>query len=107
MNKLERIVADQLDSVGIKYKFQFFISDNRVCKSYDFKLDGLPIILEIDGDFWHGNPNTKNHYDKVDDVKQNDEIKSKMANDRGYKVIRLWERDIKKDPSIVLKSLND
>jgi very-short-patch-repair endonuclease len=28
-----------------------------------------------------------------------------MAAKRGYKVIRLWESDIKKDSSIILKSL--
>ena len=42
MNKLEKLVADTLDKAGIKYTFQFFITDNGICKSYDFKIKGKP-----------------------------------------------------------------
>jgi G:T-mismatch repair DNA endonuclease (very short patch repair protein) len=103
MNKLEKIVADELDKISIPYYFQYFITDNGICKSYDFKIKQKPIILEIDGDFWHGNPNTKNHFSKVSIVKKNDTLKENMAKNRGYKVIRLWERDIKKNPSLIGK----
>jgi len=68
-----------------------------VCKSYDFKIKDKPFIIEVDGDFWHGNPNTKSHFDKVVIVKENDLLKKEMAKNRGYKVVRLWERDINKD----------
>lgn len=105
MNKLEKIVAEELDKNGIQYTFQFFIIENRICKSYDFKIKGRPIIIEVDGDFWHGNPNVKHHYENVDEVKTNDLMKDIIASERGYKVIRLWESDIKKDPSVILKVL--
>ena len=103
MNKLEKIVADELDKAGIAYHFQFFIVENKICKSYDFKIKNKPIIIEVDGDFWHGNPAQKNHYEKVEEIRINDVLKNELAAQRGYKVIRLWESDIKKDPSIVLK----
>jgi very-short-patch-repair endonuclease len=103
MNKIEKMIADELDKAGISYHFQFFIVEGKVCKSYDFKIKGKPLIIEVDGDFWHGNPKQKNHYEKVDEVKTNDLMKDLIAVGRGYKVIRLWESDIKKDPSIVLK----
>jgi len=105
MNKLERSVADQLDKAGIKYTFQFFIVRNGICKSYDFKIKRKPIILEVDGDFWHGNPAITNHYEKSDEVKGNDKIKTDLANKRGYRVVRLWESDIKANPFIVVESL--
>jgi very-short-patch-repair endonuclease len=101
MNKLEKLVADTLDSANIKYKFQFFINDGNVCRSYDFKIKHKPLILEIDGDYWHGNPNIKSHYFGVEKIKANDLLKERMANTRGYKVIRFWESDIKKDVSII------
>ena len=103
MNKLERLVADEFDKANISYYFQYFIMDNGVCKSYDFKIKGKPLIIEVDGDFWHGNPNTKNHHIHVDETIENDKLKMKMAESRGLKIIRLWESDIKNDPSIVLK----
>lgn len=103
MNKLETLVAEQLDKASISYHFQYFINDDGVCKSYDFKIKDKPLIIEVDGDFWHGNPLKPNHYDKVDDVRENDKLKDEMARKQGIQVIRLWESDIKKDPSIVLK----
>lgn len=103
MNKLEKMVADELDKAGVVYHFQFFIVENGVCKSYDFKIKGKPLIIETDGDFWHGNPAQKNHYEKVNEIRANDALKDELATRKGYRVIRLWERDIKKDPSIVLK----
>jgi G:T-mismatch repair DNA endonuclease (very short patch repair protein)/DNA-directed RNA polymerase subunit RPC12/RpoP len=106
MNKLERLVADQLDKSKIKYKFQYFINDGSLCKSYDFKINGKPLILEVDGDFWHGNPSKLNHYEKVNEVKQNDRLKEEMASKRNIKVVRLWESDIKKDHSIVMRTLS-
>lgn len=105
MNKLEKVVADELDKARVPYHFQYFIVENEICKSYDFKIKGKPIIIEVDGDFWHGNPARSNHYDKVDTVRRNDRIKDEIAMKRGYKVVRLWESDIKKDRGIVLKAL--
>lgn len=105
MNKLEKLVADTLDYAGVKYKYQFFINENGVCRSYDFKIKGKPLILEIDGDYWHGNPTTKHHYFNVEKTKENDKLKDEMASKRGYKIIRLWESDVKRDPSIILTYL--
>lgn len=105
MNKLEQKVADELKRNGIDYTFQFFINEGDVCKSYDFKIKGKPIIIEVDGDFWHGNPSKTNHYEKVDEIKVNDLMKDLIAAERGYRVIRLWESDINKDISIIMNSL--
>jgi very-short-patch-repair endonuclease len=105
MNKLEKIVANLLDREKIPYKFQFFINKNGICKSYDFKLLNNNIILEIDGDFWHGNPNTKNHYIKSNEININDTLKEKIATENGYKILRFWESDIKNNPEIILKGI--
>jgi very-short-patch-repair endonuclease len=106
MNKLEKIVADELDKNNIKYYFQFFINGN-IAKSYDFKIKDKSILIEIDGNFWHGNPNTKNHFNDCDKVKYNDKIKEELALQNGYKLLRFWESDIKRDSSIIIKSLHE
>ena len=105
MNKLEKIVADELDRVKIPYHFQYFIIENGICKSYDFKIKGKPLIIEVDGDFWHGNPSKQNHYIKAKEIRENDKTKDEIANKKGIRVVRLWESDIKKDRGIVLKAL--
>lgn len=105
MNKTEKIVADLLDSKNINYHFQFFITQNNICKSYDFKIKNKPIIIEVDGDYWHGGPGVKKHFYNVKTTKENDSIKDKLAIDNGYKLYRFWESDIKKNPEIVLDYL--
>jgi very-short-patch-repair endonuclease len=101
MNSLETKVAAELDRLGLKYTYQFFINDGKLCRSFDFKLKRRPFIIEADGDYWHGNPNTNHHFSGVEETKENDKIKEEMARNRGYKVIRFWESDINKDPTII------
>jgi len=107
MNKFEEAVAELLKQNGYDYTFQFSITEDKICKSYDFKIKGEPIIVETDGDFWHGNPKTKYHWKDVKKVKKNDIIKEKMANERGYKVIRVWQSEFNKNPEILLEKLNN
>lgn len=105
MNKTEKIVADLLDANNIKYYFQFFISEGKLCKSYDFKIKNKSLIIEVDGDFWHGGPSIKDHWKQVETVKQNDKIKDELASSRGYTVIRIWESDIKNNMELVTNQL--
>ena len=107
MNKLEKKVADMLDMSGLKYYFQFFIVKNGICKSYDFKIKHKNLILEIDGDYWHGGPSKKQYCKSVDQVKENDKEKEKLAAANGYTLLRFWESDFKKDPQKVMKTILD
>jgi G:T-mismatch repair DNA endonuclease (very short patch repair protein) len=107
MNKLEKVVADYLDTCGIKYTFQFFINSGGVCKSYDFKLKNSNIILEIHGDYWHGGNGVKKHVFNVDENIQNDKLKNNIAKSIGYNVIVVWESEIKEDISIINKKINE
>ncbi len=106
MNKLEELVAMKLNEAGIKYKFQYFIVENGICKSYDFKITGKPIIIETDGDFWHGKKSSIGKWKNYKKVQKNDKLKDKMANIRGLKVLHFWESDILKNPNLVVEMLN-
>jgi len=101
MNKLEKKVADYLDLKNIKYKFQFFINDNGVCKSYDFKLKNSNIIIEVHGDYWHGGAGVKKHHFDVKSTIKNDKLKQRMAKTNGYEVKVLWEHDLNTDLTII------
>lgn len=105
MNKLEKKFSKLLDSIGVKYHFQYFMNKDGVCKSYDFKIKGKNIIFEIDGDFWHGNPNQTNHWKDVESVRANDIVKENMARAVGYKLYRYWETDIKNNTKSVVNDL--
>ncbi len=104
-NKLEQLVCDILDAHNIQYTFQFFLTKDSICKSYDFYIHNTNMLLEIDGDYWHGKDTAKNKYKKYLEVQENDKFKTQLASDSGYTVIRLWESEIKENPNIVIKRI--
>jgi len=94
-SKLEKTFANILDLLNIKYQQFFYAKDIKAF--YDFYLPDYNIIVEVDGDFWHCNPNSKHNTPKYETQKYNlvkDAIKSQWALDNGYKLLRFWENDI-------------
>ena len=56
------------------------------------------ICIEIQGDYWHGNPMLFPVLDITQQIhKQRDEIKKNLLEKQGYRVIYLWESDINTD----------
>jgi G:T-mismatch repair DNA endonuclease (very short patch repair protein) len=106
MNKLEKLVAEYLDGLGIKYTFQFFINSNGICKSYDFKLKNSNLILEVHGDYWHGGKGVERHVFNVNETIENDKLKKKIANDMGYEVVVVWESELKENIDIIKDKIN-
>jgi len=85
----------------------YFITKDKICKSYDFKIKDKPIIIEVDGDFWHGGPGTTSFWKDVDKVKENDKIKENKADERGIKIIRFWQSELKNNTDIVINRLKE
>lgn len=109
MNGLEKMFADFLTKYNIDHYFQFFINSTTT-HSYDFKIKGINLIIEVDGDYWHGGPGCTKHFWKSEETKKTDILKTKIANEHGYDLIRFWESDIKRDfksiQNIVLSEIN-
>lgn len=103
--KPEKIVEDILKKNNIENYFQFFINDNGTCKSYDFKLKGKNILIEVDGDYWHGGPGCNGHFYDVENVKKNDKLKNEIALKHGYSVIHVWQSELKNNPNIILEKI--
>ena len=90
----ERVVEAELKRLGIKHKYNKIL-DNRY--QYDFLIDEN-ILLEVHGDYWHGNPKI---YKSPNDLnerqvfkKKRDKEKKVFAEKLGYKVIYIWEMDV-------------
>ena len=108
-SKLEEDFAHMfLDKLNVKYEYQFEAKD--IGRFYDFYLPESNLLIEIDGDYWHGNP------DKYQDnelrwhqrhAQRVDEYKNKWALLHGIPIIRVWESDIRKKPNEVMKFLKE
>lgn len=94
-SKLESIFHTFLLSIGIQVETQFQID----WKFYDFKVKDKNILIEMDGDYFHANPEVikkpLNTMQKKAII--NDKKKDFLAKQNGYTLIRIWENDFKKN----------
>ena len=105
MTKPEQQLRDILDELHVTYTPQFFITENNQTFSYDFYLPEHQLIIEVDGDYWHGGPGVQEHWYGVETTKATDVQKDMVAQQRGYKVLRLWESQLKQDKKLIIDIL--
>lgn len=92
----EKIVKQILKELNIDYYFQkhIYYKKNKYFIA-DFLIKDTNIILEAQGDYWHGNPQIfKNPSDIQLEKIKNDKIRKKILENLNYKVIYLWEYDL-------------
>jgi len=93
--KIEIAMANEMKKRHIYFVSQFEVDGKFVC---DFAIPSIKLIVECDGDYWHGNPliYNKNNLNKIQIGKiQRDKFKDKYLKRKGWKVIRFYESDIK------------
>ena len=97
---LEKRIGKTLIDIGVKFEPQFTLKG----KVFDYYINGTNILIEVNGDFWHANPKKykigdilpfpKNHI-LAETLWKKDEKKLEIAYKNDYKVITLWEMDIR------------
>ena len=104
-SKLEqRFAKNFLDALGIVYIYQF--KAESIGRYFDFFLPQANLIIEVDGDYFHG-------YGKLHEEKNKmqkhaewvDKQKDMWALSHGIPILRFWEHDINENPSYVKKVL--
>lgn len=91
-SKCEDIVKEILDTYSIEYKRWC-----RPLKDYSYEADFLlgNIIIEVQGDYWHGNTDVFPILDEKQVLAiEKDKIKKRLFENEGYKVYYIWENDI-------------
>jgi len=67
----------------------------------DAYLPDLKLIIQFDGDYWHGNPS---YYDKLNALQIKNQLRDKSMDNYlikcGFKIMRFWEHDIKSNDKI-------
>lgn len=102
---IEQLMVNLLDSLNVEYYHQFFLTDDGDTFAYDFKIKGHSILIEVDGDYWHGGPGVNTHVPFVNEVKDKDVLKTRIAQQQGYTVLRVWGSQIKETPDIIIQQL--
>jgi len=97
--KIERIVECFLIEKCIEYlkQYKIYFNDNhqKKFKKYDFYLPNFDLVIEVDGDYWHGNPKIYNdlNHTQILNIK-NDLFKDNLIELNNLNIIRIWETDI-------------
>ena len=106
-SKLEKTFANILELMGIEYERFFYVKEIKAF--YDFYLPKYNTIIEVDGDFWHCNPDKFPipKYITQQTNLERDKIKNQWATDNGYNIIRFWENDINNNINFIKESLNN
>lgn len=113
-SELESKVSSYLDKMNITHIKGFKLGN----KIFDIKVKEC--LIEVNGDYWHANPlifNAKEYLNfpfkklKAGFIWSKDESKKNIALEKGYKLIYVWESEIKnlKDDemfSFLIKKLN-
>ncbi len=97
--KIELKIQSFLKQLGIEFVTHQYM---RIRNAYqcDILIPSMNLVIECDGDYWHGNLevydnwnnlNQKQKVQKIIDYERTNELEEK-----GYKVWRLWESDINK-----------
>ena len=90
----------------MKYIRQFEAKD--IGRFYDFYCPDANVIIEVDGDFYHGYGLV--YEEKSPMQKHNawvDKVKDEWALRNGIPIIRVWEHDIHNNPEKVMKVLKE
>jgi very-short-patch-repair endonuclease len=80
-----------LKSLKLPFEHQYSLEGY----SFDFHLSNTNILIEVDGDYWHGNPKKFQKLNRRQERnRQRDLIKDRVAKDSGFILLRFWEDDI-------------
>lgn len=104
----ERFAKNFLDKLGLNYTYQYKMVS--IGRYLDFMLNDYHVAIEIDGDYWHGNPKLYEEKDLNKTQKWSkkvDEMKNKWCSRNGVPLIRIWEKDINEHPEDVLTFLKE
>ena len=104
--KLEDKFESIIKLLNLDYQYQYEFKH----KFFDFLLIKENMLIEVDGDFHHCNPNTKHGVPKYkiqELTLKNDKIKNIICVENNITLLRYWEKDINERPEWVISDLKE
>lgn len=96
-SKPEIKIQNFLKKLNIDFISHKYITEIKHRYQCDLFIPSMNLIIEIDGDYWHGNiknPKFKTLNEHQIKAIEKDKIRTKELREKGFKVLRLWESDI-------------
>ena len=103
-SKIESKFESILKLINLDFVYQYEY-ENRL---FDFYIKKYNTLIEVDGDFYHCNPNSKHCeviYETQKLTKQNDKYKDELCVNNNITLIRYWEKDINERPEWIISDL--
>ena len=113
-SKIEQKVEEWLKNNNIDYDYSCIIGFGENCFQYDFIIHNKRVLIEVQGDYWHGNPllfnedglNGKRKLNETQLLKRKiDNKKREFAESKNFKIIYIWESDINKNNYTALEEI--
>lgn len=106
-NRIERMVEAELQRRNVPMTFGVILG----YMQFDFGNKERRVLLEVQGDYWHGNPSIfgEGKSRPLNDIQlkkiEKDRQKEEFCKERGLKLFKIWESDIKNKNFSVLDEL--
>ncbi len=91
-SSLENELSKLLDDYNIHYETQFQLEEFR----YDFRIRDTNILIEIQGSYWHTKPQRR----------QRDLFKQELARKNGFKLLVIWDYQLRDSEVVICKIRN-
>lgn len=123
---IKQMKEGRIKKTGIEKKIEAYLLDNNINYKYsfiymnrqfDFLLIDYDLIIEVQGDYWHANPNFWDVNDDDDSKKKlyetqkmkikDDLIKKEIIVNSQYDFIYFWENDINNNFEYIIEKLNN
>ncbi len=95
---IEVKIQNFLKQLGIEFFTHQYIAEIENAYRCDILITSMKLVLECDGNYWHGNPRIYSEEElneRQKEQKQRDEKRTRQLIEKGYNVLRLWEDEIK------------
>lgn len=106
--KPEKLFAEKLHQWGIFHIFQKSLPWKKGWKKwFDFYIPEWNMLIEIDGEYWHGKGLKTGSLNKQQwNTRKNDRFKNYLAKKQNYNLVRLWSTEVENLTYEQLKNYN-
>jgi len=92
-SSIEKMIWKALDELGFNYKIQVSFNNHKFVA--DIYIPAQRLIIECNGNYWH-------NYEIFPEKEKRDKAFKKYAKDNNYRLVELWESEIRKNPRSTL-----